>query len=278
MPKRDLKSAALKILNRETRPRTDHPIRHFGKADGFMRLPVELIRPNPDQPRKHFDPDALRDLTASVKEKGVLQPVLVRPDPDGSHFILIAGERRWRAAKAAVVSEIPALIRTEEDSLEVAIIENLQRENLHPLEEAEALLHLKTIKGFTDQALAQVIGKSRKAVNESLLLTQLPEAIKAEWRTSAMATKSQLLQVLRAGSPEKVGAAWAGLKTGEVSTVRELRKQKQQATAKKGRPAHYRFEHKPDGKPFHVTVTFAKKTASRAEVRSALKDALKHLP
>jgi len=276
MPKRDLKATALEILGRDSASRADHPIRHFTKADGFMRLPVELIRPNPDQPRKTFDPDALRDLTASVKEKGVLQPVLVRPHPDRKHFILIAGERRWRAAKAAEVAEIPALIRTEEDALEVAIIENLQRENLHPLEEAEALLHLKTIKGLTDQQLGHVIGKSRKAVNESLLLTQLPEAIKAEWRTSAMVTKSQLLHVLRAGSPEKSEAAWNALKTGEVTTVRELRRQKH--ATRKGRPRHFRFDYKPKGKPFHVAVTFEKRSASRAELRAALKGALQHLP
>jgi ParB family chromosome partitioning protein len=209
-----------------------------------------------------------------VKEKGVLQPVLVRPDPDGKHFMLIAGERRWRAAKAAGVAEIPALIRTEEDSLEVAIIENLQRENLHPLEEAEALLRLKTIKEYTDQELAHVIGKSRKAVNESLLLTQLPESIKAEWRTSATASKSQLLQVLRAGSPEKITGAWNALTTGEVTTVRELRRRK---APKKGRPQHYRFEHKPRHGRFAVTVTFPNRSASRAEVRTALKDALSHL-
>jgi ParB family chromosome partitioning protein len=211
-----------------------------------------------------------------VKEKGVLQPILVRPDPEGDGFLLIAGERRWRAAKAAEIAEIPALVRKQEDSLEVAIIENLQREDLHPLEEAEALLHLKTIKGFTDQQLAQVIGKSRRAVNESLLLNQLPESIKAEWRTSATASKSQLLLVLRTGSPEKIAATWEALKSGTVTTVRELRKQKQ--GTKKGRPHHYRFEYNPKGKPFHVTVAFEKKAASRAELRSALNDALKHLP
>jgi ParB family chromosome partitioning protein len=211
-----------------------------------------------------------------VKEKGVLQPVLVRPDSDGKHFILIAGERRWRAARAADIAEIPALIRNEEDSLEVAIIENLQRENLHPLEEAEALLHLKTIKGFTDQELARVIGKSRKAVNESLLLTQLPALVKAEWRTSATASKSQLLQVLRAGTSEKIEETWHSLKTGQVTTVRELRRQKQ--STRRGGPRHYRFHHRPKGKPYHVSVTFTKKTASRAELRVALKDALNHLP
>ncbi len=241
-----------------------------------MYLPVGLVRPNPDQPRKHFDPEALRDLTASVKEKGVLQPILVRPDPDGKHFILIAGERRWRAATAAAVREVPALIRKEEDSMEVAIIENLQRENLHPLEEAEALLRLKTIKGFTDETLSRVIGKSRKAVNDSLLLTQLPERIKAEWRTSATASKSQLLLVLRAGSATDVDAAWHALKTGAVTTVRDLRKHKR-GTAK-GRPRHYRFAHRPKGKPYEVVVTFTRRTATTTEVRGALKDALNSLP
>ncbi len=277
MPKghANLKLLTDRLKNRG-QARVDHPVRHFAAREGFLYIPVDRLRPNPDQPRKHFDPEALRDLTTSVKEKGVLQPVLVRQDPEGDGFILIAGERRWRAATAAGIAEIPALVRTQEDALEVAIIENLQRENLHPLEEAEALLHLKTLKGFADQELAQVIGKSRKAVNESLLLNQLPERIKAEWRTSATASKSQLLLVLRAGSPEKIVAAWDAVRTGAVTTVRDLRKQKH--GPRKGRPRHYRFDYHSKGKAFHVSVTFNKRSASRAELGAALKDALRHLP
>jgi ParB family chromosome partitioning protein len=167
--------------------------------------------------------------------------------------------------------------RTQEDTREVALIENLQREDLNPIEEAEALLALKLERRYTDAELAKIVGKSRQAINDSLLLTKLPTAIKAECRTSGAWSKSQLLQVLRAGSREKVEALWQGIKNGAGVTVRALR-EKTSPRSKQGRPAHYRFEHKPDGKPFSVTVSFTKKTATRAEVRGALNHALRHLP
>src|SRR5262249_52804044 len=116
---------------------------------------------------------------------------------------------------------------------------------------------------------------SRKAVNDSLLLNALPERIKAEWRTSAIWSKSQLLQVLRAGSPEKLEATWKALKAGESRTVRDLRNRTKHSG---GRPKHYRFAHRPKGKPYQVTVTFTQRSASRTEVRAALKDALNNLP
>jgi len=103
---------------------------------------------------------------------------------------LIAGERRWRAAMAAGLSELPALIRSEADSMEVALIENLQRENLSAIEEAEGLLKLKQARQFTDQALAKIIGKSRQSVNDSLILNELPESIKAECPTSGIWSKA----------------------------------------------------------------------------------------
>ncbi len=257
-----------------------HPLRGALRDENSGRIvlvPIALLEPNPDQPRKHFDPQALEDLTASIKEKGILQPIIVRQKPGSAdRCIIIAGERRFRAAKAAGLTEIPTLIRSSEDSLEIALIENLQREDLNPLEEAEGLWKLKEARGYTDATLAKVVGKSRQAINDSLLLNKLPETIKAECRTSGKWTKSQLLQVLRAGSSENVQTLWHGLQAGEPATVRELRKKT--APPKGGRPQHYRFEHRPEGKPFAVTVTFTKKTATRAELRAALKDALKHLP
>jgi ParB family chromosome partitioning protein len=276
--RRDLKAAALKILSREDEPRRDHPVRHFTASEGFRLIPIALVHPDPNQPRKYFDKRSLEDLTASVKEKSVLQPILVRKAAEGDGYIVIAGERRFRAAKAAGLTEVPAFVRTHEDALEVALIENLQRENLTALEEAEALLNLKTARGFTDAQLAHVIGKSRVAVSESLSLNGLPEAIKAECRTSDIASKSTLLQILRAGSPEKIDTTWDAVKRGELTTVRDLRKHTAPATEKRGRPQHYRFEHDPESKPYTVTVTFTKKIASRAELRAALKDALNHLP
>jgi ParB family transcriptional regulator, chromosome partitioning protein len=209
MPKRpNLKAIGLHIVQGAESQRTDHPARRLSANEGFLYLPIDLVRPNPDQPRKHFDDQMHEDLTASVKEKGILQPVLARKAPAGEGYILIAGERRWRAAIAAGLAQIPALIRSEADALEVALIENLQRQNLSALEEAEALLKLKNARQFTDDALAKIIGKSRQSVNDSLILNELPEQIKAKCRTSGTWSKSQLLQVLRAGTPEEIVAAW----------------------------------------------------------------------
>jgi len=277
MPKHNLKTIALKALEKNSRREGEHYVTRLKRDEGYKIIPRDLIDPNPDQPRKHIDKKALEDLAASIKAVGVLQPLIVRPNPERpDRFLLIAGERRWQASGIAHVKELPCIVRHQADHDEISLIENLQREDLTPLEEAEALLRLQTTKGYTHQQLAQVIGKSRASVTESLSLNGLPEAIKAECRTSDTTSKSQLLQVLRAGSPEKLEAAWDALKTGEVTTVRELRKQKQ--PTKKGRPRHYRFEYQPQGKAFHVTVTFAKRSARRAELRAALKDALRHLP
>lgn len=244
----------------------------------ILVIPLGQIEANPDQPRKHFDRVALAELTASVREKGILQPIIVRKKAGSEHCIIVAGERRWRAAKAAGLKEIPALIRGDEDAREVALIENLQRENLNAIEEAEALFALKTERGYTDEQLAKIVGKSRSGITESLSLTKLPELIKTQCRTSDIASKSQLLQVLRAGSAEKVTSAFHALETGEASTVRELRKEKKKAEPTKGRPKHARFEWKPKDAKYTVAITFAKKTASREELREALKAALKHLP
>jgi ParB family chromosome partitioning protein len=274
----DVKEIGLKIVRGRGERHAGHPVQHLSANEGFLFLPISLVRPNPDQARQHFDDGLLDGLTASVREKGVLQPVLARKDPMADGYILIAGERRWRAATAAGLTEIPALIRNATDHLEVALIENLQRENLNAFEEAEALLKLKQARQYTDEQLAKIIGKSRSSVTESLTLNGLPEAIKAECRTSDMGTKSQLLQVLRAGSKEQMLALWQALKTGEVRTVRDMRSHKSSTANGRGRPKNYRFLHKPKGRPYWVIVTFSKSRATREEVSDALKDALKHLP
>ncbi len=276
----NLKETSLRFVADANNAPQKHPLRQFIADQGFLFLPMDLLRPNPDQPRQHFDNSALEDLSASIKEKGVLQPVLARKDPEGGGFILIAGERRWRAAKAAGLAEIPTLIRKDDDdALELALIENVQRENLNPLEEAEALLKLKSTKGFTDQELAQIIGKSRTGVTEILSLNQLPEPIKTECRTSDTWSKSQLLQLVRADSPEKIDTLWQVLKSGRATTVRDLRRHMAMSTtSRKSRPTHRRFLHKPKGRSYQVLVTFAKAQVAREELHAALKDALAHLP
>jgi ParB family chromosome partitioning protein len=148
-------------------------------VDAIRQIPVERIRPNPHQPRKTFDPQALDELKASIAEHGVLVPILVRER--GEAYELIAGERRWRACAALQRATVPAIVRASNDreSLEVAIIENLQRENLNPLEEAAGIAELIDSHDFTQDQVAQRLGKSRPAVTNALRLLGLPEAIKA---------------------------------------------------------------------------------------------------
>ncbi len=158
-------------------------------ASTLRDVAVGSIRPNPHQPRRHFDEEALSSLVASVRELGVLQPVLVRGVEDGV-YELIAGERRWRAAKRAGLATIPALVREADDlsALEQAVVENLHRQDLNPLEEAAAYQQLIEDFGLTHDHLAVRVGKSRAAVTNTLRLFQLPPSIQrqvAEGRLSA---------------------------------------------------------------------------------------------
>lgn len=147
-------------------------------GDGLREVPVTSITANSFQPRRHFDEEALASLTASVRELGVLQPILVRPAGEGA-YELIAGERRWRAARRAGLQTIPALIRevADEASLEQALVENLHRQDLNPLEEAAAYQQLLEDFKLTHEALATRVGKSRAAVTNTLRLFQLPPAV-----------------------------------------------------------------------------------------------------
>ena len=144
------------------------------------RIPILEIRPNPDQPRRHFDEAALETLAESIRARGLLQPLLVRPVPGG--FELVAGERRLRAAQRAGLDAVPVVVRETEPQqrLELALIENLQRENLTPLEEAEAYRHLIDVYGLSQDDVARAVGKSRPAVANALRLLALPEAVKAQ--------------------------------------------------------------------------------------------------
>lgn len=149
-----------------------------GAAPAYLEVPISQIAPNPYQPRGHFDEEALVALTASVRELGVLQPVLVRPGENGV-YELIAGERRWRAAKRAGLTSVPAVVRSTEDAgaLEQALVENLHREDLNPLEEAAAYQQLIEDFGLTHDDVSRRVGKSRSAVSNTLRLFQLPAAI-----------------------------------------------------------------------------------------------------
>ena len=143
-------------------------------------LPVEFLAPSPFQPRRIFNQDNITELAASVRERGVLQPILVRPNPTRpNHYEIVAGERRWRAAQAAQLHEVPVIIRelSDEGLLEIALVENIQRADLNPLEEASGYLRLIDEFDHTQESLAKVVGKSRSHVANALRLLTLPETV-----------------------------------------------------------------------------------------------------
>lgn len=145
------------------------------EKDDISRLPLRSIEPNPHQPRTEFDQEALEELSESIKQQGVIQPIIVEKSTQG--YTIVAGERRYRAARMAGLSEVPVIVRsfTEEEKLEIALIENVQREDLNPLEEAKAYRHLMENNNLNQEGLARKIGKKRSTVANSVRLLKLPE-------------------------------------------------------------------------------------------------------
>ena len=197
---------------------------------GAVTLPLEEIVPNRDQPRKQFDEEALADLSASIAQHGVLQPLLVRPMPDGS-YQLVAGERRWRASRMAGLSEVPVVVRDmdEQEAAELALIENLQREDLNPMEEALGYQTLMETYGMTQEEAARVVNKSRPAVANALRLLHLPQAV-AEMVSAGSLSAGHARTVLAfEGAEAQLAAATAAVEKG--LSVRELERMAKAAKA-----------------------------------------------
>jgi ParB family chromosome partitioning protein len=181
------------------------PARVAESSSGLKRLPVEFIVANRANPRREFDDGQLDELTSSIREKGVMQPLLVRPTRDPNQFEIIAGERRWRAAQRAGLHDVPVLIREvgDKEALELAIIENVQRVDLNALEEAQGYGQLIEQFEYTQQDLAQVIGKSRSHVANTLRLLKLPDAVKAMVQRGEL-TAGHARALITADDPEKL--------------------------------------------------------------------------
>jgi ParB family chromosome partitioning protein len=170
----------LSALLGETEEDAVAPARSGGAGDGTREIPIELIQPNRNQPRQHFSEAEIAELEQSIRESGVLQPILVRPAPQRpGEFEIVAGERRWRAAQRAGMSAIPALVRQMDDdrAYEIAIVENVQREDLNAMEEARAYETLMGRMSYTQEQAAKAVGKSRSHLANTLRLLQLPRSV-----------------------------------------------------------------------------------------------------
>jgi ParB family chromosome partitioning protein len=183
------------------------------------------VEPNPEQPRRYFAEDKLAELAASILERGLLQPIVVRRRAEGG-YQLLAGERRFRAARLAGLDRLPAVVRDGGDALEIALIENLQREDLGPLEEAEALAALVDRHGYSHREIADLLGKSRPYVSNTLALTRLPEPVKADlYREGRTFSREVLMGIARQGDPQAAVTLWNRIKLEAIS-VRQFREER----------------------------------------------------
>ena len=196
-------------------------------------VPIEHVEPNPDQPRRDFDKDDLESLADSIRQKGVLQPILVRKAKTGGHFQIVAGERRWRAAQIAQLHEVPVLVRefTDREVLEIGIIENIQRADLNPIEEALGFRALMDRFDHTQSEVSRVLAKSRSYIANQLRLLQLPEAVQDMLRKGEL-TAGHARAIIT--SPDPLGAA-RKIVSGGLS-VREAEKLGQASAGKTANP------------------------------------------
>ena len=250
--------------------------RRSGRHIGSM-IPLPWIEPNAEQPRTQLG--NIEELAASVREKGVLEPILVRAIGP-NRYQIISGERRYRAATMAGLDEIPAIELDVDDreQLEIALIENIQRKDLTPFEEAEGLYILQQKFGYTHEKISQVIGKSRTTVTETLLINEIPDRIRVMCREAGISSKSILVQVARAGSEEAMEQVVRAQAAGELSRE-ELRRQTaaKPEPKKAGRPKNYTFALKDKALPFTLNLAFKKPNVEKTEVIEAVRELLRRL-
>jgi ParB family transcriptional regulator, chromosome partitioning protein len=234
---------------------------------------IDHIDPNPNQPRQVMGD--LSELIASITEKGILEPLVVRQR--GERFQIVAGERRYQAAVQVGLRELPVVIRDVDDTemLELALIENLQRKDLTPFEESEALESLAARCGYTHEDLARRLGKSRTSVTESLALNHIPEDVRNLCRLADISSKSLLLQVVRQDTPEKMTALVEKIASQGGATRQQVREAV--AKPKLGRPKHFVFAYRPPTKAFNLKISFTKPRASKDEVIEALEAIIRDL-
>ena len=236
---------------------------------------IDEIDPNPNQPRQVMGD--LSELMASIAEKGIIEPIIVRQR--GGRFQIVAGERRYQAAVQVGLRDEPVVIREVDDDeiIEIALIENIQRKDLTPFEESEALQSLASRCGYTHEDMARRLGKSRTSITESLSLNHMPDEVKNLCRLADIASKSLLLEIVRQGDPQKMVALIEKISRDGGTTREAVRKEKETAKPKAGRPKHYTFSYKAPTKLFNLQLRFTKSRVDKDEVIEALQAIIKEL-
>jgi ParB family transcriptional regulator, chromosome partitioning protein len=255
-----------------------HFVEQLGRPGGVpvgRMIPIEDIEPNPEQPRRSLGD--LGELAASIREKGLIEPLVVRARD--KRYQIVAGERRYRAALEVGLAEVPCVVRecTDGEALEIALIENLQRKDLDPFEEADGLKALAEQFGHTHEQIAERVGKSRSSITESLALSAMPAPVRDRCRLADISSKSTLLQVVRQGNIDEMVALLDQLGLGGAAT-RAVAREAARAHADRrspGRPRAFLFKYRPEStKAFHLSLRFRKSDATREEIIAALQEAL----
>jgi ParB family chromosome partitioning protein len=240
---------------------------------GARLIPLSEIIPDPNQPRKSVDKESIEELAQSIRSEGLVEPITVRFIEGDGNYMIVTGERRFKASKMAGLPEIPCIVKelTDQETLTFQIIENLQREDLKPVEEAHALKRLIE-NGMTQTQASKHTGKSQPYISQSIKILDLPEAILEE--AEKMETcKEALLQLTKAENPE---ALWKEIKEGGA-TAKDIKKKVGKEKKPKGKAKSKLWTWKPEDKAFTVSIRFAKKHFDKEDLLKALNSLLKEL-
>lgn len=238
-------------------------------------VPIEQIDPNPAQPRQMMGD--LSELVASITEKGILEPLLVRQR--GDRYQIVAGERRYQAAVQVGLSELPVVFRDADDTevIELALVENLQRKDLTPFEEADALHGLSIRCGYTHEELAKKLSRSRTSITESLTLTKIPDEVRNLCRLADISSKSLLLEIVRQTDSKKMLGLVERIASGRATRESVRRETAKAKPAGPGRPRAYVFNFRPTTKAFTMKLQFRKGNVEKQEIIETLEEVLAEL-
>ena len=248
----------------------------FSGASIGRMIPISKIRPNPDQPRKHIGD--IHELSESIRQKGVLEPLLVRYVPREDTYYIISGERRYHASQAAGLQELPCIEKIADDAetLELALIENLQRKDLTPFEEADGLQRLADHFDYTHDDIARKISRARSSVTETMSLRVIPEDVRRMCVENGITSKSLLLQVARQPGEKKMREMVQRISQGGL-TRDEARRARREETEAAPRPQPFLFDFKPPDESFHFRLQFRKSNVNSDELIATLREIIHQL-